>query len=128
VILAAIKKDGRDKKNAENYRHYLDETTVKLSVEFERFMKEAEEICKYSEDDTKLLEMLKELYHVDSKPYEGLIGKLVEMSGMSRSKVLKFMKRLRVLSFELTDSPRGEIEHQEQPVKPSTIAWNVEEE
>lgn len=128
VILAAIKKDGRDKKNAENYRHYLDETAIKPSVEFDRFMKEAKEICKHSEDDTNLLETLKQLYYEDQKPYEGLIGKLIDLSGMSRSKVLRFMKRLRVLSFELTDSPRGEIEHQEQIIKPSTLAWNIEED
>lgn len=128
AILAAIKKDNRDKKNSENYRFYLDERSIKKSTKLNRFMEEAKEVCKYCEDFMRIIESLEELYHTDVKPHEGLIGKLTKSSGMSRAKIIKFIKILRLMSFEFTDSPVGEVQHQEQAVKPSTIAFTKEED
>lgn len=128
AILAAIKKDNRDKKNSEGYRYYLDERCVKRSAKFDRFMTEAREICKYCDDFMEIIQNLEELYYTDSKPHEGLIGKLTKYSGMSRSKIIKFIKILRLMSFEFTDSPIGEIEHQERLIKPSEIAFTKEDD
>lgn len=128
AILAAIKKDNRDKKNSEGYRYYLDERAIKRSAKFDRFVKEAKDVCKYCDDFMKIINALETLYLHDPKPHEGLIGKLTKLSGMSRAKIIKFIKILRLMSFEFTDSPIGEIEHQEQPVKPSTIAFTKEED
>jgi len=128
AILAAIKKDNRDKKNSEGYRYYLDERSIKKSAKFERFMEEAKEVCKYVEDFMKIICALEELYFHDPKPHEGLIGKLTKSSEMSRAKIIKFIKILRLMSFEFTDSPIGEIEHQERVVKPSTIAFTKDED
>jgi len=47
---------------------------------------------------------------------------------MSRAKTIKFIKVLRLMSFEFTDSPIGEIEHQEQPVKPSSMAFTIDDD
>jgi len=128
AILAAIKKDNRDKKNSEGYRYYLDERAIKRSAKFDRFMKEAKEVCKYCDDFMKIINSLEELYFTDQKPHEGLIGKLTKNSGMSRAKIIKFIKILRLMSFEFTDSPVGEAEHQEPAIKPSTIAFTKEED
>ena len=91
-------------------------------------MEEAKEVCKYVEDFMKIICALEELYFDDPKPHEGLIGKLTKNSGMSRAKIIKFIKILRLMSFEFTDSPIGEIEHQERVVKPSTIAFTKDED
>lgn len=128
VLLAAIKKDSRDKKNAESYRYYLDDQAIKRPTQFNRFMLEARELCKYSDDNTTLLNVLEELYKIDQKPYEGLISKLARKSKMSRTKILKFMRLLRLMGAEFTDSPLGEMEHQEKIIKPSMIAWNKEDD
>lgn len=127
-ILAAIKKDNRDKKNSEGYRYYLDERAIKRHAKFNRFMEEAKEVCKYCDDFMKIIRTLEELYFTDPKPHEGLIGKLTKRSGMSRAKIIKFIKILRLMSFEFTDSPIGETEHQEQAIKPSTIAFTKDED
>lgn len=128
AILAAIKKDNRDRKNAESYRYYLDEQIVKTQAKFNRFIEEAREVCKYCGDLMEMLDALEKLYKEDPKPYEGFINKLTNISGMSRSKVTKFIKLLKLLSFEITDSPVGESEHQDKPVKPSTIAFTKDQD
>lgn len=128
VILAAIKKDSRDRKNSESYRHYLDEQVVKRPAQLDRFLKEAREVCKYCEEFMNLIGVLEDLYFNDSKPHEGLIGKMTKSSGLSRAKIIKFIKMLRLMSFEFTDSPVGEMHHQEPPVKPSSIAFTKDDE
>jgi DNA-binding ferritin-like protein (Dps family) len=127
-ILAAIKKDNRDKKNSESYRYYLDEKSIKTKAKFMRFMDEVRSVCKYCEDFINITDALEKLYMTDNKPHEGLIGKLTEESDMSRAKVIKFIKILRLMSFEFTDSPVGEIEHQEKIIKPSEIAFTKDED
>ena len=86
AILAAIKKDNRDKKNSEGYRYFLDERAIKKSAKFERFMNEAKDVCKYVDDFMNIIGALENLYYTDQKPHEGLIGKLTKESGMSRAK------------------------------------------
>lgn len=123
VILAAIKKDNRDRKNSTNYRSHLDNVAIRRNVNFERFMDEARDLCQYNDEHMQIINAIEQLYYNDSKPHEGLINKLCEYTDMSRPKIVKFIKILRVFSFEFTDSPVGEYEHQEKPVKPSTFAW-----
>lgn len=128
AILAAIKKDNRDHKNSENYRYYLDERAIRRPAQFDRFLQEAREVCKYCEEFLNLIDALENLYLNDAKPHEGLIGKLTKLSNLSRAKVIKFIKMLRVMSFEFTDSPVGGIYHQEPVIKPSEIAFTKDDE
>ncbi|MBD3407224.1 MAG: hypothetical protein GF411_13980 [Candidatus Lokiarchaeota archaeon] len=128
VMLAAIKKNGRDRKNAESYRLHLDNRAIKRPALFDRFVKEAKELCKYNEEHTLILNTLIDLYKHDEKPHEGLIEKLTTKSGLSRPKIIKFIKTLRLMSFEFTDSTIGEIEHQEPVVKPTQIPWSKDDE
>jgi hypothetical protein len=74
----------------------------------DRFVTEASEVCKYNLEHQHILKVLRELYDKDPKPHEGLIGKLVQASGMSRSKVSGFLRMLRLRSFEFTDAPACE--------------------
>lgn len=109
VILAHIKREGRDKKNYNPYlSHTLNKENNKISKEntkLERFIEEAYQICKYNPEFVNLIACIEELYETDNKPHDGLIGKLVKGSGLSRAKVHQFIQLLRLRSFDFTDSP-----------------------
>jgi hypothetical protein len=105
VILAHIKREMRDKKNYGTYKGHLTNRHRPQSAAFERFMAEAREMAKYDNDGLVIIDSLEKLYEKDDKPYDGLIGKLVKLSGLSRQRVTGFLKQLRLRSFEFTDSP-----------------------
>jgi hypothetical protein len=105
VILAFVKKEGRDRKNAPAYRDHLCDTGRVDEDRLKRFFSEATQIAKYNEDHLKCLEALHYIIKHDDKPYDGLIGKLVERSGLSRIQINIFIKLLRLRSHEFTDSP-----------------------
>lgn len=143
VILAHIKKEGRDRKNAPSYRdhvtrklkhiapedghinrevpsagleaeimasvgpHYniITPAATQLSDTMVRFLSEAREICKYDANHITILNALENLLRIDDKPAEGIIGKLVQQSGLSRVAVTDFMRTIRLRSFDFTDSP-----------------------
>ena len=70
-----------------------------------RFLSEARDMCKYHEDYLTILEALEYLIYNDDRPYDGIIGKLVQRSGLSRPTVTGFIKFLKLRSLEFTDSP-----------------------
>lgn len=110
VILAYIKKESRDNKNANSYKTHLEHEPVEVDngsqfCVFKRFLKEAREVCQYDSEHIEILQALENLFKTDNRPYEGLISKLTELSGKSRIQVLGFLKLLRLRSFEFTDSP-----------------------
>lgn len=105
VILAFIKKEGRDKKNSGSYRDHLAGKFDPYNDRLKRFFSEAEEVCKYNLEFTKCLEALREISLSDERPHDGLIGKLVTRTGLSRSSVSLFIKMLRLRSSEFSDSP-----------------------
>ncbi len=107
VCLAYIKKETRDKKNSPSYRTHLQGGRT-ASPAFERFLAEARYMFKYNEDHLCVLEALEWLYLNDPRPYDGIIGKLVKRSGLSRPKVSDFIKLVRVRGFEFTDAPCNE--------------------
>lgn len=105
VILAYIKKEGRDKKNSGGYREYsINKTRTELSP-MDRFITEASEVCRYNQDYVKLLAELKILNEKDDKPWDGLISKLVRATGYSRPQVAAFLKYIRLHSHSFSDSP-----------------------
>lgn len=105
VILAYIKKEGRDRKNSPTYTTFLDNRTKPISDTGVRFLLEARELCQYNDSYLKVLESLEWLMHNDDKPYDGIIGKLVAHSNMTRATVTGMMKMIRLRSHEFTDSP-----------------------
>jgi hypothetical protein len=108
VILAYIKKESRDHKNSPIFQSHLENKTVPRSHVLERFMTEAIEVCRYNVGYVKILDAIRALYQEDDKPHEGLISKLVQKSGLSRTVVTNFLKMIRLRSFEFTDSPVNE--------------------
>jgi hypothetical protein len=127
VMLAHIKRETRDKKNYHSYKSHLDTKSIKRSILIDRFINEAREICKYNKEHLGILNALRKLYDVDDKPHEGLIGKVVTISGVSRSKVSCFLRQIRLRSFEFTDAPVSEEqEHKEN--KSSKTHGQLEEE
>ncbi len=105
VMLAHIKREGRDRKNQGAYTTHLNARHSFKPAVLERFFNEAREICKYNDEHLELLNHLEELYDTDERASEGLIGKLIKKSGRSRQKVHSFLSYVRMRSIEFSDSP-----------------------
>lgn len=104
VILAHIKKEGRDRKNSGSYINHLGSKQKPISGIMQRFLTEIREINKFDENHLKIIDSLEYLILNDDRPYDGLIGKLVEKSELSRAAVTNFLRIVKLRSFELTDS------------------------
>lgn len=105
VILAYIKKEGRDRKNSNSYTTYLDNKSKPISDIALRFLQEARDIFQHNDDYIEIIEALDWLVHNDDRPHDGMIGKLVERTGLSRAIVTGFIKIVKLRSHEFTDSP-----------------------
>lgn len=109
VILAYIKKESRDYKNSDAYKAHLDNKRIpKTSESFARFIQEARNVCKYNKNYLEIVEALEYICRTDDRPYEGIIGKLVKLSGQSRAQVSNFLKMIRLRCNEFTDSPMND--------------------
>lgn len=105
VILAYIKKESRDHKNSDTYRGHLDNKRAPRGEVFKRFLDEARSICKHNLNYLSIIESLEYIVATDDRPYEGIIGKLVRLSGQSRAQVANFLLMVRLRSHEFSDSP-----------------------
>lgn len=105
VILAYIKKEGRDRKNSPSYMTYLDNRNKPVSDTMNRFLVEARELCRYNDQYLQVIDALEWLLHNDDKPYDGIIGKLVSRTDLPRTTITGMMKLIRLRSYEFTDSP-----------------------
>lgn len=121
AILAAIKKDNRDKKNFDGYRKYLDLQVSQDKAQFIRFLNEARIVYRYVDEFMKIIDAMEKIYLHDPRPYEGLTNKLAKLSNMSRVKVVRFIKILRMMNFEFTDSPINDNHNKKIVIKPSMI-------
>lgn len=105
VILAYIKKEARDRKNSSSYIGHLTNKPRPTSDMMLRFLSEAKDMCKFHEDYLAILHALEYLIYYDDRPYDGIISKLVQRSGLSRPTVTGFIKFLKLRSLEFSDSP-----------------------
>jgi hypothetical protein len=105
VILAYIKKEGRDKKNSPSYRDHITGKHNTSVDRLDRFFSEAGDVCKYNNEFSVCLEALQDLAKEDPRPYDGLIGKLAAKTGFSRPQINLFMGMLRIRSSEFSDAP-----------------------
>lgn len=129
VILAFVKKEARDRKNATSYRSHLAGTPRLNEDRMQRFLDEAREICKYNQEHLVCLEALVKLMKEDDKPHEGLVAKLVELSGLSRVQVVEFLTLIRMRSHEFSDSPLSrEMSHHERPNRLQQLQGHQDEE
>ena len=119
VILAHIKKEGRDKKNSGSYVNHLGNKKKQTSGAIERLINELRELYQYDEDGQKIIDSLEYLNQNDDRPYEGLIGKIVDHSGLTRQTVSTFMRMVKLRSHEITDSliSRSGIDHRYETKK-----------
>lgn len=104
VILAFIKKEGRDRKNSSSYTSHLGAKSKPVSGILTRFLEETRELWKFHVDYLTIIDAIGWLFQNDERPQEGIIGKLVDRTGLSRSVVTDFIKVTRLRSFELSDS------------------------
>lgn len=105
VILAYIKKEGRDRRNSNTYKNYLGNKQRPISDMMVRFLQEARDLSKYNSDHMKIIDAIEHLMQVDDRPHDGIIGKLVHETKLSRSIITSFMRIIKLRSFEFTDSP-----------------------
>lgn len=104
VILAYIKKEGRDRKNSGSYVSHLGNKTRPVSGVMERFLTEARELWKYHDDHLRIIDAIAWIAENDERPHDGIIGKLVERTGLSRATVTNFLSLTKLRSYELSDS------------------------
>lgn len=104
VILAHIKKEGRDRKNSGSYINHLGTKQRPISGVMARFFLEIRELNKYDNNHLKIIDALEWLVLNDDRPHDGLIGKLVDKSNLSRAIVTNFLHLIKLRSFEITDS------------------------
>lgn len=114
VILAYIKKEGRDRKNSDAYMNHVGTKNKSQNDVLARFISEAKNVCEFNDEHLILIEALSDLIRTDDKPHDGLVGKLIEKTNLSRFIVTGFFKLLKLRSSEFTDSPvnRGSSNNQ----------------
>jgi hypothetical protein len=112
VILAYIKKEARDRKNSASYITHLGSKPRPTSDLMLRFLSEARDMCQFHDEYLSVLDALEWLIHNDDRPYDGIIGKLAERSGLSRPVVTNFMRFVKLRSLEFTDSPINRSQHE----------------
>jgi hypothetical protein len=105
VILAYIKKEGRDKKNSNAYRDHSYGRHHQTDGAMARFLTEARAVCQFNDDFLKIIDTIERLYQTDERPYDGIISKIIEASKLSRITVVTFFHMIRLRSLEFSDSP-----------------------
>lgn len=105
VILAYIKKEGRDRKNSQSYMNHLNNKSKPLNDVLLRFIQEARQVCIYNKEYLCIIDALEYLVLHDFKPYDGLIGKLMERSKLNRATIAGFLRFIKLNSLDFTDSP-----------------------
>jgi intein/homing endonuclease len=104
VILAYIKKEGRDRKNSGSYMTHLGNKSRPLPGMLVRCLGELRELWKFHDDHLKIIGAIEWLFQHDDRPHDGVIGKLVEQTGLSRATITNFISLTKLRSIELSDS------------------------
>jgi len=124
VILAAIKKNNKDRKNADNYRNHLDIKFTRKKYDIERFVKEANDIFKYCSKFREIIKAISHIYYHDEKPHDNLIQKIEEHTQIPRIKIELFFKTINAFRDEFNDTPESTDEN---VVKPTKMLWVLDE-
>lgn len=121
VILAYIKKEGRDRRNTNGYKNHLDSKRKREEDVLIRFIDEARDVCEYSDDYIMLVDALEYLISNDERPYDGIISKLTSHTKLPRVVVSNFMKYLKLQSYSFTDSLVNRPSESKGPVKSNNV-------
>ncbi len=119
VILAYIKKEGRDRKNSSTYMMHVGNRRVGQSDAVVRFIAEAREMCKYHDEFMKVIDVFEKLLDNDDRPYDGIISKLTINGNLPRMVVINFLQFIKLRSHDFSDSPinRSESTRREYKVQ-----------
>jgi hypothetical protein len=104
VILAFIKKEGRDRKNSTSYMTHLGNKNKPVSGILTNFLDELRDMWQFHSDYLKIIDAIAIIFQTDDRPHDGIIGKLVEHTGLSRTIVVNFIQTTKLRSFELSHS------------------------
>lgn len=129
VVLAHVKKDSRDKKNYNNYSSFLKYKPYERNYDLERFFEEATALCKFDEDEMKILDAIKSIADEDlMSASNGLISKIMTKTELSRQKVVNFFKKIRTFQNEFSDSPSNLEQNYVGNPGGSTRKYNIDPE
>lgn len=113
VILAHIKKEGKDRKNSGQYRDRIMCRSKPFGDKIIRLLVELKDLCKHNKDHLTIIDAISHIIETDSRPYDGIISKLVKHTKLPRLVVSNFIWTVRLRSNELSDAPinRGNDGH-----------------
>jgi len=104
VILAYIKKEGRDRKNSGSYVNHLGTRHRQNSDAITRFFAELRQLWPYHDDYHNIIDNMEWLILNDDKPHDTMISKLIDKTGLSRNVIVNFLTLTKLRSAELSDS------------------------
>lgn len=111
VILAHIKKEGRDKKNSGIYKDHVSGRSKVVDTSdnspLSRFIEEARVLCQYHTNYLRIIDAISELSRNDDKLSDSLVSKIVSSTGIHRPIVTAFFDYVRLSASQFTDSPIG---------------------
>lgn len=128
VILAYIKKEGRDRKNSGTYMHHVGQRRPNQSDALARFINEAREMFKYHDEFLKVIDVFVKLLDTDDRPYDGIISKLSANGSIPRNTVINFLQFVKLRSHDFSDSPINRSESTRRDMKGNNNNNNEQEE
>lgn len=104
VILAHIKKEGRDRKNSQSYSGHVGRRQQR-SADISRFTTEAKRIFAGVDHAMMIIAAIEDLYYDDDRASDSLITKIIDRTKLPRPVVTQFFKACRILRDQFSDSP-----------------------
>lgn len=124
VILAYIKKENKDVKSNNSYKDH--KTTVqKAKPDFYRLFDEAKIIFKNEPRYLQIIDAINHLYLNDETPHDGMIYKLVSLTGFPKKEINEFLISVKAHSSRFSDSPEN---LQSKIHRPDRLNYIVDEE
>ena len=104
VILAYIKKEGRDRKNSGSYVNHLGTRHRQMTDNIIRFFNELRQLWPYHDDYQTIISAMEWLVLNDEKPHDCMAIKLANKTNLSKHIVNNFLHLTKLRSAELSDS------------------------
>lgn len=122
-ILAELKVKAKDISGYNGLKkHMLAGRSTLKPIDWQRFITEARDIFQYDDESIQIINHLEHLILNDDNLYDCLIGKLAKSTRLTRTRIVRFLKELRLMGGEFSDSPlnrdREEIAEDSGPEKP----------
>lgn len=105
VMLAHIKADKRDTRYSNTLRNLTIAKGTQVPIDMTRFVEEARKNFQFDDKAQAIIGAIEQIVKEDEKPWEGIAGKVMKITGLKRPTVAKFFKHMKLTAHEYTDSP-----------------------